>query len=478
MMNKYQRLGKNTLLVFLGNAGSRLLGLLMLPLYTRWLGPEGYGTVDVISTYSMLLVGFVVWCISDAIFVIPKNGTEDEKRSYYTSGWVFSIIGFGIAALVFYVLDVFFNASSIENSFASNLWLIYFIMLGTFLQQYTQQFARCIDRMGVYSVTGIVHTLFLAVFSFVFIPKQGVNGYIIAYVIAYVLSAVYSFVFSGSYKYVVIHKAKLQSLKTLLKYSIPLIPNSVMWWLVSGMNRPVIEANIGMEANGILAVANRIPGIIGMLFTIFNNAWVISMLEEYGKPDFIKFFNVAVRCVMFPSILASIILSIFMKPVIMLFADAAFIEAYKYAPICIMSVLLSNMSGLIGGIFAARKESKYFFYSSVWAAAVSVLFMFLLIPRFGLYGATVSNCLSFVASIISRKIFARDDLTGFEFKPIIISLALFACVTLIVPLQIPFWIKCIPYLFIITIVIFINRDIISTMMSKLPALKGLTSKVK
>jgi len=466
-MNKYKRLGKNTVLIFLGNAGSRLIGLLMLPLYTRWLGPQEYGTVDVVNTYAMLLISLVVWCITDAIFVIPKNGTEDEKKSYFTTGWIFSILGFVVAAAIFFILEVIFRTKGIENSFASNLWYVYFIMLGTFLQQYTQQFTRCIDKMGVYSITGIVHTFFLAVLSFVFIPKYGVGGYITAYVIAYVVSAAYSFVFSGSYKYIDFGKVSNERLKTLLKYSIPLIPNTAMWWLVSGLNRPLIEANTGMEANGILAVANRIPGIIGMLFTIFNNAWVISMMEEYGKPDFAKFFNIAVRCVMFPTILAAIVLSIFMKPIIMILADAAYIEAYKYAPIAIMAVILSNLSGLIGGVFAAKKQSKYFFYSSFWAALTSVVFMFILIPPFGLYGATIAMCLSYIAATISRCYYTKDDLKGFEMKPIVISLALFAIVVFLVVVNIPLWIKSILYIIIVLYLFRVNKDVLNSMVSKL-----------
>ncbi len=477
-MNKYKRLGKNTILVFLGNAGSRLIGLLMLPLYTRWLGPQEYGTVDVVNTYAMLLVSLVVWCIADAIFVIPKNGTKEEKKSYFTTGWIFSFVGFAVAAAVFCVLDTIFKTRAIENSFASNVWYVYFIMFGTFLQQYTQQFTRCIDKMGVYSITGIVHTFFLALLSFVFIPKHGVEGYITAYVIAYVISAAYSFFFSGSYKYLDLGKVKSDSLKKLLKYSIPLIPNTAMWWFVSGLNRPIIEANIGMEANGILAVANRIPGIIGMLFTIFNNAWVISMMEEYGKPDFVKFFNIAVRCVMFPTILAAIVLSIFMKPFIMVLADTAFIDAYKYAPIAIMAIILSNFSSLIGGVFAAKKQSKYFFYSSFWAALTSVVFMFLLIPPFGLYGATIAMCLSYIAATISRCYYTRDDLKGFEIKPIAISLVLFALVTALVPMVIPIWIKGIIYMLVISFTILINRDILHAVASKMPAVYKYLPKKK
>lgn len=465
-MNKYSRLGKNTILVFLGNAGSRLIGLLMLPLYTRWLGPQEYGTVDVVNTYSMLLVSLVVCCIADAIFVIPKNGTEEEKKSFFTSGWVFSSITFVVAAIFFYILNIYFRAKGISNSFASNLWYVYFIMLGTFLQQYTQQFTRCIDKMGVYSVTGIVHTFFLAILSIVFIPRYGVQGYIIAYVLAYVVSSIYSFLFSGSYKYIDFRKIDKGSLKQLLKYSVPLIPNTAMWWLVSGLNRPLIEANIGMEANGILAVANRIPGIIGMLFTIFNNAWVISMMEEYGKPDFVKFFAVAVRCVMFPTILASIIMSIFMKPLIMILADVAYIDAYKYAPIAIMAVILSNFSSLIGGLFAAKKQSKYFFYSSTWAALTSVVFMFLLIPPFGLYGATISMCLAYFAGILSRFYYTRNDLVGFQMKPIAYSLIIFAVIIVVVPLKIALIWKIIIYLIALFAMYQLNKDILNMVASK------------
>ena len=59
-MGKYSRLGKNILLVFIGNVGSKLIGLLMLPFYTRWLSVEDYGVTDVISVYVSFFLGIVV----------------------------------------------------------------------------------------------------------------------------------------------------------------------------------------------------------------------------------------------------------------------------------------------------------------------------------------------------------------------------------------------------------------------------------
>lgn len=45
----------------------------------------------------------------------------------------------------------------------------------------------------------------------------------------------------------------------MLSYSMPLVPNNIMWWLVSALNRPVMEIYLGMEAIGLFAVANKFP---------------------------------------------------------------------------------------------------------------------------------------------------------------------------------------------------------------------------
>lgn len=77
-MDKYSRLGKNTLLVFLGNAGSKLIGLIMLPLYTRWLSVDDYGLTDILNVYVSLLLGVVTCCIAESLFIFPK-GVDEEK---------------------------------------------------------------------------------------------------------------------------------------------------------------------------------------------------------------------------------------------------------------------------------------------------------------------------------------------------------------------------------------------------------------
>ena len=93
-MNKYKRLGKNTFLVFIGNTGSKLIALVMLPFYTSWLSVEDYGVTDIINVYVSFLVSIVSCCIAESIFIFPKGQKVEKQKQYFSSGIVFVLQAF------------------------------------------------------------------------------------------------------------------------------------------------------------------------------------------------------------------------------------------------------------------------------------------------------------------------------------------------------------------------------------------------
>ena len=139
-MNKYKRLGKNTLLVFIGNAGSKLIGLVMLPFYTSWLSVEDYGVTDIINVYVSFLVSIVSCCIAESIFIFPKGQKVEKQKQYFSSGIVFVLQAFFVSFLLFGTVDFVSSIYGFSNSFTDYLWLIYGLMAATLLQQFFQQF--------------------------------------------------------------------------------------------------------------------------------------------------------------------------------------------------------------------------------------------------------------------------------------------------------------------------------------------------
>lgn len=147
----------------------------------------------------------------------------------------------------------------------------------------------------------------------------------------------------------------------MLVYSIPLIPNVVMWWFVNSLNRPLMEHHLGLSNIGIYAVANKFPGTLTMLYGMIMVAFSVSVLEEYNKPSFGQFYTRTYRTMFSFMVLAAIVLMCFSKFIITLFAAPEFIEAWKYMTIMIIGVVLSCMSSYFSSIFGPIKKSKYFF---------------------------------------------------------------------------------------------------------------------
>jgi O-antigen/teichoic acid export membrane protein len=404
-MGRYQRLGKNTILVFIGNAGARLVGLLMLPFYTRWLSVEDYGTTDIINVYVYLLLGIVTACIAEAIFVFPKGKEIEQQKSYFSSGLLFAFCSLFITAVIFKIVKNIFLFEEISNSFTNNIWLIYGLLVTSFLQQYIQQFARSIDKMMVYSTTGIIVTISTAVCSFLIIPCWGVFGYVLALIFANLAGTAYSFFWSSAYRYFSITQIKKSTCGEMLRYSLPLIPNNIMWWVVGSFNRPLVENFLGMRAVGIFAVANKFPSILTTVFSIFSVSWQISVIEEFGKEGYAYFFNKIFRFITAILLFLFFIIVIFNRSIIGIFTTHDFYEASRYVPLLTLGAIFSSIASLTGSNFIATRESKYFFYSSIWGAVFSIFGNILLIPRLGLTGASMAILLSFIGMTVSRVVY-------------------------------------------------------------------------
>ena len=406
MENRYKRLGKNTFLVLLGNASSKLISVIMLPLYTRWLSVSDYGITDIISVYSTLLGSIVVCCIYDAILVFPKGLSYEEQKKYFSTGISFSFFSLGVASVFFFIISLICNCFRIHNSFIDYIWYVYILFCADIFFRCIQSFCRSIDKLIAYSVSGVVVTFFTALFAFVFIPSYGVFGYVIGIAMAHLCGALYAFVSSKSWVFFSLKDTKWNVCKKMLKYSIPLIPNAIMWWIVIFINRPFMEKYVGFEGIGLFAVANKFPGILTMFFSVFLISWQLSVLEEFGKDGYGHFYNRIFKIINILSSVIVIFIAFCSRELISLFTDEKFFEAWQFIPLLSFGILFSNIAGFVGCNFSASKESKYYFYSSIWSAFAALIANSILIPLWGIWGAAISTCLSFFVGAVSRIIYS------------------------------------------------------------------------
>jgi len=431
--NKYSRLLKNTGIVFVGNAGSKLLTFLMLPFYTKWLTPDEYGSFDLIFTYATLLLPVCFLCIVDAIFVFPSNKTEKAQSCYFCWGILFSVVMALISTALSLGVCRLFGSGSF---FIRSLPAIMCILLATFAQAYLQQFARSIGRMGVFAVSGLIVTAVNCGLAFWLVPQYGVRGMVFSIIVAHVVSfAVTMFMIRG-WRYLSVRIGPARDyLQPMLAYSIPMIPNAVMWWLIFSLSKPVIERCCGGNELGIYAFSSKVAGILAITGQILSSAWQCSILSEFGKDGYCQFYNRMLLALLIVQGGAAMAISLLSRECLGFVVDPKFMSAYRFIPFLCFSAVMAWHAGYVGTNFQAAKNSVEYLKTSLIGLAVIVVATFALVPPFGATGAVFASVLGNAAILLSRalKVEKYVHMTCWKPSVCLLSAVLAFCTLVLLP---------------------------------------------
>lgn len=417
-MGKYKFLAKNSLMVFIGNIGSKLIGFLMLPFYTTWLSVDDYGASDLVSVYVSLLLPFVSYSLTDAIFVFPAKSNFNKQCSYFTTGLFFVLLNLLLVAGLFFVITSYVSWD--VNVFTQYVWYIYMLLISSFFQTYFQQFCMALDKMYVFSFTGVLLAITTAIFGFFLIPRHGIHGYLVSLILANLVTLFTTIIIARLYNYIDVRKISRPLLIEMLKYSVPLIPNSLMWWLIASFNRVTLETYAGVYYIGLYAVANKVPGIMTSLFNPLTNAWKLSVVKEFESHEFVVFYNTIGKILITTVALGTIFLGLISELIVKNLTASDFHIAWIYSPIILLSLTFVAFSAAIDPIFLVFKKSKYYLYSSIAGALIGVVANFGLVPIIGIWGATISLVLSHAAIAVTR-LFFSEKYIAFTNKAIIFA---------------------------------------------------------
>lgn len=251
--SKYKKLVKNSVVFFIGNLGSKVITFLIVPFYTYYLTTAEYGTADLVTTTVNLLVPFAMVGMNEAVlrFTVSK---EVDVKTIASNSLLVVIAGWVICWLLFPLFRMF---SVIGDN------VVYFLLLLclTSFNYVFMQLLRGIGNSKAFAANGVVIT-FVTAFSNVLVLAVwhlGVGGYLASMVVAQFIGALHIIVSCRLWNYISFSSLNRHALNDMLTYCIPLIPNSLMWWIMSASDRYVILFFIGAGANGIYNVAQKIP---------------------------------------------------------------------------------------------------------------------------------------------------------------------------------------------------------------------------
>lgn len=400
----YKYLAKNIGLLTLSNFATKLLSFFLVPLYTSILSTADYGTYDLFITTVGVLLPILTLNVQEGMLRFAMDKDYD-REAIVTVGIRHLLIGTAIIVVGLGVNSIF-GFSTMLKTYAIFFFLMFFSQaLGGIVPFYI----RGIDRIGDLSISSVVASAVTIGLNILFLVgfKWGLTGYFLANIIGPLVQCIWLAARAHMFRDTHLTRRYTKESKELLAYSRPLIANSIAWWVNNASDRYIVTFFCGVAANGVYSVASKIPSILNVFQTIFNQAWALSAVKDYDPEDKSGFFANTYRaynCLM--TIVCSAIIVVDKVLANCLYAKDFYI-AWRYVPWLTMAILFGAMSGYIGGLFTAVKDSKVYSTSTAVGAITNIILNLIFTPIIGALGAAIATTICYVEVYAIRLVQSR-----------------------------------------------------------------------
>lgn len=401
MQGKF-KLVKDTMIIAIGKFSTQILSFLLLPLYTSFLTTEQYGTYDFIIALVSFISPFITLTLEESIFRFLIDSKSTRKKKYIISQAIMYIL---FSTLIFSIIIKVIG--EIYNYEYTNILIVYTISV-VFISL-TNSIVRGMEQIKLFSISNLILGIITIIFNILFIAvlRTGASGLLLSTSIANTSVSIFLFIKLKLNRFINIKNIEKNILKSMIKYSIPLIPNSLSWNIINLSDRLVIISTIGEGANGIYSIANKFPTIITTFYGFFNIAWLEKASKTVKKDNTNEYYSYVYKNIKTLLISTCILIIAFMPIVFPILINNEYLDAYNYIPILVMGTFFTNMSSFYGGIFIAYKDTKIIGKTTIISAILNLIINIGLIRHIGLYAAAISTCISAFIVYVCRKIIIK-----------------------------------------------------------------------
>lgn len=391
-MKETTKIYKGTLIYAVGNFSSRLLSFIMFPIYSYYLSSSEYGTYDLITSTISLMLPLLTLQVPEALM---RFVSEEKKESVISTSLFLCclslIISFMAGGVISYVNEL---------SIAVILWLELQMIV-----QYCMQITRALGKNLVYSISSVVSTLILTVSNIIMLIflHMGIKAMIYSGVIAAFCSMVFLIFKNRIWQYFHLRDISLVLLKRMIKFSIPIIPTALIWWVMNSSDKYVINYFLGSGANGIYAISYKFPTIVTILYGFYNLSWQDYVFLEKKKINFSPIIQQFISMIIWGSVIVMYVAKLVSQHIV----EISYYESYLYIPPIIIGMVFYCFSCFLGIAYRKLFNTNKEFFSSLLGAIINIIINLLFVRWIGLWSAALSTMISFIIVAVIRYLDTR-----------------------------------------------------------------------
>ena len=397
----FVQLSRESFVYGLSAACAKLVGLILVPIYTRLLAPDDYGLLGLITTGTSILTSLLILGL-DAATALRFYQTEDaQERRVITSTFLYFelVLASGVCA------GLFILAEPIARLGFGDVAVTPYIQLGVATVPFATwitlflDVARLLRLPARYLILSVGNLLLTAVI--ILIAVVGLHWGVIGVLWGTLLGNV---VFSGiGWWFTRLQYTRLFSsaiLRRMLLLGLPLVPATVAYWTINFSNRWFLASIISLEQAAIYGVAANLAAPVVLIVTAFQIAWgpfSLSIARNTAAEPVYARTLLYYLAVTFGTLL---LLTLFAEPLILLIATPFYLPAAQVLALVGMSSVASGAYYIVATGVNLTGRTLHIGWTTVVAAGVNIGLNLALIPAFGIVGAAVAglvaNCIPVV----------------------------------------------------------------------------------
>ncbi|OYX54127.1 hypothetical protein B7Y92_00455 [Candidatus Saccharibacteria bacterium 32-50-13] len=397
-MSRKIDLAKHTLLVTISKMSTQVAVFLMLPVYTAALSPEDFGLVDLSIAWGALVAPLVMLNVQQSVFryIIDARNDIGAKKEIVTNAFEIVAILSMLALVLFVAVGYFFTLPLV--------YILAFYFISFIFSDLVMQTSRGLGSIKGFAITGIVQALLTIVLNIIFIVyfKMGPTGMLLGMSLGLFVPALVLAQYLRIYSLISLSSRSLIVKRQLLAFSLPLLPNTISWWVFNASDRAIISAVLGVAANGIYAITNRFSGIANSFSSFFYTAWSEFAILFAKDPDRDKFYSEVANAMIrvFGSI--GVIVMCVTPYIFPLLVDNRFDDALLYLPPLMLGVVLNTVVSFYSAIYIAKDLTRQVANTSILAATINISVNIIFIGIIGIWAAAISTAAAYGAMAIYR----------------------------------------------------------------------------
>ncbi|MDQ3020890.1 MAG: oligosaccharide flippase family protein [Bacteroidota bacterium] len=407
MLKKIKTLSKDTLTYGTNTIIGRFLGFFLVPFYTNKFLPEEYGIIAIIYAYIAILnVCFSIGLESGYMKFASTLEVGNKKENFSNPFIILFLNSFILASILIIFPDTMAYLFQIDVKYSLLIRYTALILFFDSIVLIQFSYLRLNNKAKTFAFIKITNIVVNVLMNVILISyfDMGIEAVFISNLIASVITFIMLIpVLIKNLSF----KINRRLIKEVLMFSIPIIPAGIAANIVQTISRPILKYLTNDSVVGIYQASFRLGILMMLIVSMFEFAWRPFFLNNAKEPNAKEMFSKILTLFVMLTSFVFLTASIFIEDIVTLklpfniyLIGKAYWDGLSIVPVILFSYLLYGIYvNLMAGIYI-EKKTKYLPIITGAGAIASIVFNFILIPKFSYMGAAMASLISYLIMMI------------------------------------------------------------------------------